>query len=420
MIGAPLASPQAARASDPVLAAAGDIACRAGDAKDSCKQAETAQLIESEHPDALAPLGDNQYERGELGEFDGQGAYNETWGRFNSIVHPVPGNHEYDMPSAEGYFDYFGPTIAGTAASGGYYSYELGSWHIVALNSNCSDIGCEDTEAGAVSSAELSWLGGDLASHSSQCILAYWHHPAFTSSASVPNSPGVIPLWKMLYAAHAAVVLNGHDHKYERFAPQDPSQNATSAGIREFVVGTGGESLFGAGAPVANLEVLDDEHFGVLFLTLHAESYEWVFRATDGTALDSGTAPCHAAPPAAAPPPPAPPPPAPPAPPKPERLRFTAHAPRVVHRGALKRGLPVRISCSKTCHIKSVTVLVRRHGRTVKTIHYKHAKKASAHEGVLHLQLKGIRPGVRLILTLVAVSTTGERRSAKTTTLLAR
>lgn len=424
IVAAPLATDRSsAQAGDPVLAAAGDIACQAGDVKDLCKQAETAELIERMHPDAVAPLGDNQYEWGELSEFEGPGAYGETWGRFNSIAHPVPGNHEYDSahePKAEGYFEYFGPTIAGTAAGGGYYSYNLGAWHIIALNSNCSDSGCGNSEAGAVSSAELSWLGGDLASHTNECILAYWHHPAFTSGgSSVGDSPGVLGLWNLLYAAHADVVLNGHDHKYERFAQQDPSENVTSAGIREFVVGTGGQTLFEAGAGAPNLERLDANHFGVLFLTLHAYGYEWAFRATDGTTIDSGTTPCHAQPPPSSPPPPPPPPPAPQST-KLERLRFTAHVAHVVHRRVLKRGLPVHISCSKTCRIKSVTVLVRRGGRTVKTIHYRYAGQASTHEGVLHLQLKGIRPGVHLILTLVAVSTTGERSSAKTTTLLAR
>ncbi|MGN6372634.1 MAG: metallophosphoesterase family protein [Solirubrobacteraceae bacterium] len=420
LIGTPYTWSEAAAASDPVLAAAGDIACPAGDKVNACKQAETAQLIESEHPGALAPLGDNQYEHGALSEFDSKGAYAETWGRFNSIVHPVPGNHEYDTPGAAGYFDYFGSTIAGTGASGGYYSYNLGAWHIVALNSNCSDIGCEDTEAGAVTSAELSWLRADLASHSDQCVLAYWHHPAFTSSTSVPNSAGVVPLWNLLYEAHADVVLNGHDHKYERFAQQDPSQKATSAGIREFVAGTGGESLFPAGASVPNLEALDAEHFGVLFLTLHAYSYEWAFRATNGAVLDSGSTACHAQPPPPHTPTPPPPPPPPHPPPKPKPLKFTAHVPRTVQPRALKRGLAVHVYCSATCHLKSVTVRIRRGHRTMKTIDYKYTKTISTHNGVLHLRLKGARAGEHLTLVLIAVSTSGERRKATTNTVVAR
>lgn len=406
-----------------MLAAAGDIACQAGDVTDACEQEATAKLIESENPDAVAPLGDNQYERGEIGEFDGKGAYGETWGKLNSIAHPVPGNHEYETPNAEGYFDYFGPTIAGTAASGGYYSYDLGAWHIVALNSNCSDLGCENSEAGVVSSAELSWLGTDLASHPSQCILAYWHHPAFTSSTAVPESPGVLGLWNLLYAAHADVVLGGHDHKYERFAQQDPSEQATSAGIREFVVGTGGESLFPTGGAVPNLEFLDAEHFGVLFLTLHAYSYDWVFRSTNGAALDSGTTPCHAQPPPPPPPSPSPSPAPspPPAPPAQEHLKFTASVRHVVHRIVLRRGLTVNVYCSQKCRVSGVTVRVKRRGKhKTRTIHLRYAKTIGAHNGVLRLRLKGIGAGVRLTLRLVAASPTGERRSATATTRLVR
>lgn len=279
------------RSKDPVLAAAGDIACPAGDTTHECQQSATAKLVASWHPSAVAALGDNQYASGLLSEFDGAGAYNETWGQFNPIVHPTPGNHEYALSSsASGYFSYFG-----SAAPGGYYSYNLGAWHIVALNSNCSDSGCQDALAGTTSTAELSWLQTDLAAHPNQCILAYWHHPAF-SSGWVGNSPGVKPLWNALYAAHADVVLNGHDHMYERFAQQDPSQNATSLGIREFVVGTGGETLFTMGTIQPNMQAVDNHHFGALFLTLHSSGYEWAFRTTTGTVIDSGSTACHAQP----------------------------------------------------------------------------------------------------------------------------
>jgi calcineurin-like phosphoesterase family protein len=408
-----------AAASDPVLAAAGDIACAAGDRVNDCKQAETAQLIESEHPDALAPLGDNQYEWGGLSEFDGPGAYNETWGRFNSIAHPVPGNHEYETPDAQGYFDYFGPQIAGPAAGGGYYSYELGAWHIIALNSNCSDLGCQNSDTGVTSTPELSWLGSDLASHPNQCTLAYWHHPAFTSSAKIPDSPGVLGLWNLLYAAHADVVLNGHDHKYERFAQQDPAQQPTSAGIREFVVGTGGESLIAAGPPQPNLEVLDDEDFGVLFLTLHAYSYDWVFKSTTGAVLDSGTTQCHAQPPPPPPvPPPAPPPAPPPPPPAPEHLKFTASVKHVVRRIVLRRGLTVHVYCSQKCRVSGVTLLVKGRRKKARTIHFRYAKTIDTHRGKLRLKLKGIPANAHLTLRLTAVTPTGERRSATTSTLV--
>ena len=276
---------------DPVLAAVGDIACPGGDKVNSCKQLATASLTASQKPTAVAVLGDNQYESGLLSEFNSPGAYNATWGQFNPIVHPAPGNHEYAASSsASGYFTYFG-----SAAGNGNYSYELGSWHIISLNSDCSDSGCEDKLAGTTSTAAVKWLEGDLAAHPGQCVLAYWHHPLF-SSGFVGNSPGVAPFWNALYAAHADVVLNGHDHLYERFAQQDSSQKATSSGIREFVIGTGGESLFSVEHVQPNLEAIDNEHFGVMFLTLHSGSYEWAFRATDGSLLDSGSSACHSQP----------------------------------------------------------------------------------------------------------------------------
>ena len=273
---------------DPVLAAVGDIACPNGDKTDSCQQGATANLVASQHPSAVAVLGDNQYESGLLSEYNSPGAYNATWGQFNPIVHPIPGNHEYAAnSSASGYFTYFG-----SSAGKGYYSYELGSWHIITLNSDCSNSGCKDSVAGTTSSAEVRWLQADLAAHPNQCVLAYWHHPRF-SSGWVGNSPGVAPFWNALYAAHADVVLNGHDHMYERFAQQNSSQVATSAGIREFVVGTGGESLFEMGTIQPNMQAVDNHHFGALFLTLHADSYEWAFRATNGSVLDGGSTPCH-------------------------------------------------------------------------------------------------------------------------------
>lgn len=278
-------------AKDPVLAAAGDIACPYGDTTNECRQAATASLTAAQKPNAVAVLGDNQYQSGLLSEYNSPGAYNATWGQFNPMVHPAPGNHEYAASStATGYFTYFG-----TAAGSGNYSYDLGSWHLIALNSNCSNSGCGDSVAGTSSSAELSWLEADLAAHQHQCVLAYWHHPAF-SSGYVGNSPKVLPFWTALYAGHADVVVNGHDHMYERFAQQSPQQNATGQGIREFVVGTGGETLFNMAKVQPNMEAVDNHHFGVLFLTLHASSYEWAFRTTAGAIVDSGSTTCHSAP----------------------------------------------------------------------------------------------------------------------------
>lgn len=412
---------------DPVLAAAGDIACAPGDTNPNhqCQQAETAELIASQHPDAVAPLGDDQYDQGLLTEYDGAGAYNATWGQFNPIAHPVAGNHEYgkESPKAEGFFEYFHSVLPTSALEdGGYYSYQLGAWHIIALNSNCSDLGCGDFEQGVVTTAELDWLKADLAAHTGQCVLAYWHHPAFTSGTSVQDSPGVLPLWEALYAAHADVVLNGHDHLYERYAPQSPSQVATSAGIREFVVGTGGQTLFELGAAQPNLEASDDKRFGVLFLTLHAYSYEWAFRATDGTVLDSGSSACHALPPPSPPPAPSPQPPAPPSKPapKPAPLKFTVHIGPTVRRAALRRGLTARVYCSLACQVRTTSVLVRRRGHPPRKVRYRlGAVTVEPGHRTLRLKLRlGGRGGARLTFLFTATSATLERRQAAARTRL--
>jgi hypothetical protein len=274
-------------------------------------------------------------------------------------VHPAAGNHEYEASaSAEGYFAYFG-----SSAGDGYYSYDLGSWHVIVLNSDCDDSGCRDSLAGTTSSAEVAWLQSDLAAHQGQCTLAYWHHPRF-SSGWVGNSPGVAPFWEALYAARADVVLNGHDHMYERFAQQDPLQQATPEGIREFVVGTGGESLFEKATIQPNMEVADNNDFGVLFLTLHAGSYDWAFHAIDGIVEDSGSAPCHA-PPAAAPV--APPPVSAPAAPlsvagAAHPFRFTAKLQHFMARAARRHGLPVLVNCSRACDVR-ISLRALRAGR---------------------------------------------------------
>ena len=254
--------------------AVGDIARPPGCAPD-CEQSATAALAQTFNPAAVLVLGDNQYEQSHEGSdsySDYMGSYDLTWGRdFNSIVHPVPGNHEYLGPNAAGYFDYFGGHGVTTNPPAGYYSFNLGSWHIVALNSNCSDQnGCSDALDGGTTSAELSWLQSDLAANPSACVLAMWHHPLFSYGWTL-GRPGVAQLWTALYSAHADVVLNGHDHLYERYDQQDASGTATTSGIREFVVGTGGESLNGL-IREHSPATLQAQHsdFGVLVLTLHS------------------------------------------------------------------------------------------------------------------------------------------------------
>jgi hypothetical protein len=291
------AGASAGAVADPVLAAAGDIACppQTPVTKRECQQDATASLIERYRPSAVALLGDDQYEAGTLEEFMGDGAFNDTWGRFKSSIWPAPGNHEYlASPAARGYFEYFGAR-AGPPGQG-YYSYEVGAWHVLSLNSACSDAGCADRRLGTVTTAEIDWLREDLSHHPHQCILAYWHHPRFSSGAE-GDEPGVKPLWTALYEAGADVVLNGHDHDYERFAPQDPNGHATPRGIREFVVGTGGKDHYAFHKDVlANSRFRDHTHFGALFLTLHRHGYQWRFRATTGEVLDSGDSACHSAP----------------------------------------------------------------------------------------------------------------------------
>lgn len=277
---------------DPVVVAVGDIACRAGDTTNSCRQLQTATVAQKQNPAQVFVLGDNQYDSGSYSEYTGLGAYGATWGVFNPIVHPVPGNHEYLTSAAAGYFQYFG---AVAHAPAGYYSFNVGTWHIVSLNSNCSDQnGCADALPGGTTSAQTSWLQSDLAANREPCVLAMWHHPLFSYGWTL-GSPGVQPLWTALYNAHADVVLDGHDHLYERYTQQDPSGNATTTGIREFVVGTGGESLNGlySSQPPANLQASDSSDFGVLVLTLHANSYSWKFVNTNGATVDSGTTVCH-------------------------------------------------------------------------------------------------------------------------------
>jgi hypothetical protein len=268
------------------LAAAGDIACPPvqAPARYACHQASTARLIARLHPDAVALLGDEQYDRGTAGEF--AGSFARSWGRLRAALHPAPGNHEYSDGAARGYFGYFGAR-AGSPARG-YYSWDLGAWHMVALNSNCDFVSC------AAGSAQVRWLRRDLARSHRRCTLAYWHHARFSSGLH-GDSDAVAPLFATLYRAGADVVLSGHDHIYERFAPQDPQGRPdASRGVREFVAGTGGVNHYPILSVKPNSEVRDDGSFGVLLLTLRARAYSWRFvpdRA--GGFTDAGSARCH-------------------------------------------------------------------------------------------------------------------------------
>ena len=284
--------------SDPVIVAAGDIACGPNGrvtTGPSCQSAATSNLIFGKPYDAVLLLGDNQYESGKPSDY--AAFFAPTWGRFKSLIHPVPGNHDYGTAGAGGYYSFFG-TQAGDPARG-YYSYDLGTWHIIALNTNrpgtnpadpadCGDVSCK------AGSAQERWLAADLAQSHAPCTLVYWHHPRF-SSGDHGNNPLTSAFWNDLYAAHADVVLNGHDHDYERLAPVDPAGNADPAhGIREFVVGTGGVDFRGFHAALPSTEARQSDTFGVLELTLHPGSYDWKFIPVAGqTWTDRGTGSCH-------------------------------------------------------------------------------------------------------------------------------
>jgi hypothetical protein len=252
---------------------------------------QTSNVIEQIDPHVVLALGDNQYDAGELENYVAM--YQPSWGRFKAITRPVPGNHEYQMPFARGYYDYFdGPgRLTGPAGdrNRGYYSFDVGAWHFVALNSNCREVG--GCQAG---SPQEVWLRVDLQSSDSPCTLAYFHHPLFSSGPNGNTAP-LRPLWQALYDFNADVVLNGHDHIYERFAPQTPQGVADPArGIRQFVVGTGGHSLTRIVALQPNSEVRSNEAFGVLKMELGADEYAWEFRPVAGaTFTDAGSARCH-------------------------------------------------------------------------------------------------------------------------------
>jgi calcineurin-like phosphoesterase family protein len=245
------------------LAAAGDIAC----ANKVCHDDETSNLLVNDTPTKVLTLGDNQYEHGDLVNFEKY--YVSDWGRLRSITMPTPGNHD---PVSSGYTAYFGKPPN--------YSFDLGAWHLIALDSN--DV------PGATA-----FLDSDLAQNpGSRCVLAYWHHPRFSSDVTHGNNVSMDPLWTRLYAAGADVVLNGHAHVYERFAKQTPTGAASETGIREFVVGTGGKALHSFGTVRANSEVRLGGIYGVLRMTLDATSYDWRMQAEDGTTQDSGSDTC--------------------------------------------------------------------------------------------------------------------------------
>jgi Calcineurin-like phosphoesterase len=278
-----------AQAADPVIYAAGDIACEPGSPTTStrCHERKTSDIILNGGATTALPLGDLQYNSASLSNL--RASYDKTWGRVKSITRPVLGNHE---SSGNGYFDYFNGVGASNGPAGprgkGYYSYNVGAWHLIALNSNCARVPCN------AGSEQEKWLRADLAANPRACTLAYWHHPRFSSGHDGSNL-FMQDIWKALHAANADVVLVGHSHNYERFAPMNANGGLDAArGIREFVVGTGGAFFTGLSTPKPNSQVRQNTTYGVLKLTLHPASYDWRFVPEAGkTATDSGTQACH-------------------------------------------------------------------------------------------------------------------------------
>jgi hypothetical protein len=297
-----------AQAADPSVAAVGDMACWPGDPSynagngtaTACRQRYVSDLLVDPAPTALLDLGDNQYDNGDLASY--RAVYDPTFGRANAVVFPSLGNAEYDTGGARGFFDYFASAgvtsrIVSSDAdashfSDGYYSFDIGAWHLIALNSNCRKVG----GCGGGSPQE-EWLKNDLAANPYRCTLAYWHHPRW-NTGELGDDPATSAFWTDLYNAHADLVLNGHgNHHYERFAPRNPGGALDAAkGVREFIASTGGQShgTPPKGSGSSTSQVTDYTSFGVLALTLHAGTYDWRFMPeVGGSFTDSGTGTCH-------------------------------------------------------------------------------------------------------------------------------
>jgi beta-glucanase (GH16 family) len=272
---------RAYEAPDPTVAVAGDVAASNGGS------ARTAAILARLGMDAVLVTGDGAYPDGSAADYAKY--YEPTWGPFKPITRPVPGNHDYHVPDAAGYFDYFGE-LAGERAKG-WYSFDLGAWHVIALNSSggCSPVPCR------AGSEQYQWLQADLAAHPSRCTLAYWHHPRWSAGVYGPGSGSVAPLWNLLYDAGADLVFSGHDHSYQRFMPLDKTGSPDpDRGIRSFVVGTGGNVSYAVGPPEGTLEAAESGALGVLAVTLREDGYDWEFVPESGkTYSDTGSGTCH-------------------------------------------------------------------------------------------------------------------------------
>ena len=270
-------SPVATTPPTVTLVGAGDIATCSGDADEA-----TANLLDG-IDGTVFTAGDNAYDSGTADEY--RDCYAPSWGRHLARTLPSAGNHDHRTKGLAGYRDAFGSRAGPADAS--WHATELGGWDVIVLASNCGAIGGCGPE-----SPQGTWLAAELAASRTRCTVAIWHHPRF-SSGFHGNDRDVDPFWQVLYAAGVDVVINGHDHDYERFAPQDPDGRPATDGIREFVVGTGGAPLRAFEAPVANSVIRSSLAHGVLKMTLHQASYDWQFISVDGSFSDHGSATCH-------------------------------------------------------------------------------------------------------------------------------
>jgi acid phosphatase type 7 len=262
---------------DPVIVAAGDIACP----RTPCRSHRaTARLIGHIRPTAVLTLGDNQYEDGGFADY--RASYHPTWGRFKGRTYPTPGNHEYHTSGAGGYFRYFGARAH--RRSGGMYSVNIGRWHVVSINSG----------RGGISALQLQWVRRNLARDRHRCELAFWHHPRWSSGTVHGPKPSMHSLWEILWRHGVDVVLNGHEHNYERFKLMNPAGRwAPHTGIRQFVVGTGGRGHYPLPRAIRGSQKRIDDRFGVLRMTLHPRSYGWRFVGIGRRVLDRGRHACH-------------------------------------------------------------------------------------------------------------------------------
>lgn len=266
------------------VVAVGDIACAPGSVTTNaaCRHREVADLAKRLRPDSVWLLGDIQYPRGTLPEF--RNGFGASWGEHRRSWQPTPGNHEYETPGAAGYYEFFGDR-AGPMRRG-WYSFELGNWHVVSLNSNCDVISC------AFMSMQRRWLRRDLRSSDKKCVAAFWHHPRFSSGQHGANEM-VSGLFRELRKARVEFLLTGHDHGYERFVPMTESGKPRRDGVRQFVAGTGGGSMRRSNAPVPGSRFLKAETFGVLEMKLGSVRYDWRYVDEAGASFDAGSARCR-------------------------------------------------------------------------------------------------------------------------------